>query len=570
LNKRIIVIDDEETILNDYLMILAPPPQNIALLQEKAALEVELFGESAGSEQDRQEQYQVTTARQGMEGYDKIKEAQASGKPFAVAFIDIRMPPGWDGLQTARRIRQLDGNIEFIIVTAYSDRERREIVDQVGTPEKLLYLKKPFDPDEIRQLALSLTRKWELERKTERHKEYLENLLEAVRRLKTRTISSIKEVLCAILKEVLHFVDARQGIIAKQVQDRICIEITSGDLSEAELNSLSAQLAQQSSQLINGETIVWIGDTMVMPLKDLSGNFFILALDIYHPVSPGKVNLLKLLLETSSEVLLGFRKQEQFLKSERIATIGELAAGIIHELNNPLSAITGAADIFALEAQKLGWIMKQYMQVVEHPDFPSTCQIWFQDVEKLGRPQDIWEEMSDCQTILQKGVNQIQVLMKNIRSLTLNQDSFVPQYQDIGEALEDTLILAHSSLKTGISIHKEWDRPLMAWCDINALKQVFLNLILNALQAMEGSGEIWIIGKPQEDNILISIRDSGPGISPHAQEKIFQAFYTTKSGGTGLGLSIVKGIVERHHGSIKVESAPERGTTFHVEIPVGG
>jgi len=128
-------------------------------------------------------------------------------------------------------------------------------------------------------------------------------------------------------------------------------------------------------------------------------------------------------------------------------------------------------------------------------------------------------------------------------------------------------MLAYGMLRSGIRVHREWESPLIAWCDPDGLKQVFLNIILNAVQAMEGVGELWIGGKREGSWILVSMRDSGPGMTLDSKERIFEAFYSTKPEGTGLGLSIGKSIIEKHGGAIRVESEPGEGTTFHLKIP---
>ncbi|MBF0495185.1 MAG: response regulator [Deltaproteobacteria bacterium] len=169
MNKRILVIDDQKNILADYESILCPgtAADEHRLSLTRAA--DELLGMKKTDKIE--EVYEVTTASQGEEGYKLVCQAVEQDKPFAVAFIDIRMPPGWDGMKTASEIRKVDKNIEIVIVTAYSDRDRQEIVKTVGTPEKLLYLKKPFDIEEIKQLALSLTEKWRLQRKEKRRRQ---------------------------------------------------------------------------------------------------------------------------------------------------------------------------------------------------------------------------------------------------------------------------------------------------------------------------------------------------------------------------------------------------------------
>ncbi len=567
MNRKIIVIDDEESILKDYRLILTVAAGGLTSLEKKAAdLEAELFGETGEEEKKAEEGYELTTALQGEKGYHLIKQASVSGQPFALVFVDIRMPPGWDGVETARRIREADEHIEIVIVTAYSDRERREIVEKVGSPEKLLYLKKPFDPEEIRQLALSLTRKWNLEQRALRHREYLERLLVAVRRLKTLSISSVRGVLTAILNEVLHLIDAHKGFIAKMECGKADVEITSENIDFSDTEELIRKIA---SHLPTISDISQIEGIMVMPLKDIVGNYFILVWDSDLPMSEDKRSLLRLLLETSSEVLENVRKQEQYLRNERIATIGQIAAGIIHEVNNPLTAIIGTTQMNSLYSENIWDMLEACEKILRDPDVPPHVIRQIQEARHRNRLDKIRKDMSRNYEIIETGVERIRGLMENIRNFSKVSDDFEPMCRDVADALESTLILAYNALKRGIRVHKNWESPLLACCDINGLRQVFLNLVLNAVQAMDGKGELWISGKEKEDKILISIRDSGPGIPASEREKIFKAFYTTKESGTGLGLSIVRGIVNKHRGAVWVESEEGQGTVFHVEIPVG-
>ncbi|MBF0475678.1 MAG: response regulator [Deltaproteobacteria bacterium] len=565
MNRRIIVIDDEEAILKDYLSILMPPKHSIFDLQKQAAaLEAELFDGPHEPEETEQEMYKVTTALQGEEGVKKVTEAVEKGYPFALAFVDIRMPPGWDGVETAKMIRRIDKNIEIIIVTAYSDRERREIINEVGSPERLLYLKKPFDPDEIKQLALSLVKKWDLERKSERHREHLRHLLDSVRRLKTLSISSISEVLSAILNEVLNFVNAGKGFLIKLDGDQVQVEIVAGDLTSSEVDSLVDKIQHY---LPGAEGVSQVNEIMLLPLKDASGNFFILVTEFHPPINDDRISLLRLLLETCSEVLESVRKQEQYLKNEKIATIGQVAAGIIHEINNPLTAIVCATEMGSLERERVWRLIDDYEKTMADAEVPSWLRERIERVTTQAGATDIRTKMTNFDAIIKNGIKRVVHLMKSIKSLTKPVHNFEPRLGDLNEALDTTLLLVQNSIKYGIKVHKELDSPLMVWCDMDGLGQVFLNLILNAVQAMNGRGELWITGKKQGGNLLVSIRDSGPGISEEARNKIFDAFFTTKTDGTGLGLSIVKGIIEMHHGTIEVDSKVGRGTTFNIVIP---
>lgn len=155
-NRRILVIDNDLDIWQAYGQVLDNNYSEIGKATKKLS---ELVGRSPDLNKIN---FQINFAAQGQEGVDLVIQAQKDLQPYAVAFIDVRMPPGIDGLETAALIRQLDNNIEIVIVTAYSDRSREEIASTVGACDKLLFIRKPFDAEELMQLAISLTDKWQI------------------------------------------------------------------------------------------------------------------------------------------------------------------------------------------------------------------------------------------------------------------------------------------------------------------------------------------------------------------------------------------------------------------------
>lgn len=159
--NSIIFIDDENDILESYKSIF-----NIESTNELQGLVENLFGDEPVPNVKRvdKDKYKVLTASQGEEGIEKIIKEKNDGDAVKVAFIDMRMPPGINGVETAKRIRELDDKIEIVMVTAYSDHTFSDVVDQIGSPDKILYLKKPFDSQEIIQLAYNLCVKYDQER----------------------------------------------------------------------------------------------------------------------------------------------------------------------------------------------------------------------------------------------------------------------------------------------------------------------------------------------------------------------------------------------------------------------
>ncbi len=160
-NNKILVIDDEPEILDEYAAVLAG--NGSGQESELASIAGELGLKPPAPASSNMEKYDLTVSSSGEEGVMRVEQSLKEKSPFAVVFCDMRMAGGMDGLQTGKRIRELDRQVEVVFVTGYSDHQRRSIVKEIGSPEKLLYLKKPFDPDEIRQLALKLTRSWQME-----------------------------------------------------------------------------------------------------------------------------------------------------------------------------------------------------------------------------------------------------------------------------------------------------------------------------------------------------------------------------------------------------------------------
>lgn len=173
-NNRILIVDDDIEIQDVYRMVLSPGHEDRTSSNAKPA---RLLGNDGMPDTTQSPRFELGFSSQGIDGVALAASALEKNQPFSVAFIDIRMPPGIDGMETAVRIRRIDPNIEIVIVTADSERSRKEIVRAVGAPEKLLFLRKPLDSEELIQMALSLTVKWDLSRQADQHKNELETVL---------------------------------------------------------------------------------------------------------------------------------------------------------------------------------------------------------------------------------------------------------------------------------------------------------------------------------------------------------------------------------------------------------
>ncbi len=169
-NRRILVVDDNRAIHQDFRKILSPQADRAAVDQAEATL----FGEEPST--GAAETFEVESAYQGQEGLATVRQAIEAKRPFALAFVDMRMPPGWDGIQTARHLWEADADLQIVICTAYSDYSWDEMAKDLGASDRLVILKKPFDVLEVLQLANALTEKWRLAKESRFRMENLKRL----------------------------------------------------------------------------------------------------------------------------------------------------------------------------------------------------------------------------------------------------------------------------------------------------------------------------------------------------------------------------------------------------------
>ena len=225
--------------------------------------------------------------------------------------------------------------------------------------------------------------------------------------------------------------------------------------------------------------------------------------------------------------------QQQLLHADRLATIGQLSAGVAHELNEPLGNILGLAQL----SLKL-------------PDLPDQAKA---DLNKI----------EDC-VIYSREI--IKKLMEFSRQSTLSKKKI-----DLNQLIDSSItFLSARCSKEGINIVRKYDKNIIVTADTTQIKQVVTNLTINAIQAMKNGGELTIVTQKADKKAIFSIEDNGVGICEENISKAFVPFFTTKDvgEGTGLGLSVVYGIVQSHNGDIKVSSEPGKGTVFQVTLPL--
>ncbi len=561
-NTRVLVIDDNPDIHEDYRAALHHPPARRNLSE----LENLLFRDCPDAD-PIPSTYELTFALQGEEGVALITESIASGKPFAVVFVDMRMPPGLDGLQTIKRIMEVDEDIQVVLCTAYSDYSWKDIAAAVARRDSLLILKKPFEIEEIAQLANALTAKWQLAQEARDQTIALERLVDA------RTA------------ELRQAMDALEQDMAQRAATETALRESEGRFS-AFFNSVRAGILvidADSFQIVEANPAA---ETMIgLPVNEIRGchckQFICGATEHDCPVKRGddspiqteclltaaggeRIEILKsasaftsgnarFIIESFFDVsaLRQAERERKVFKDQvqtlqRMDAIGKLAAGIAHDFNNLLTPIVGFADLLAGD--------------------PGV------DDEQRELILPIIESANSANSLTQQ-------LLAFSRKQVLHLSVL-----DLNELLRDFKGMLRRLLTENITlqIHTK-AAPACVRADESQIHQVLLNLTINARDAMPEGGVLTIatenvnFEEPPEhilgitsggSYVALSVSDTGQGIEAGILGSIFEPFFTTKtpSKGTGMGLSTVLGIVEQHHGGIRVTSTVGKGTTVVVYL----
>ncbi|WP_458717537.1 ATP-binding protein [Pseudomonas gregormendelii] len=442
-NRRILLIDDTPSIHADFRKILMPPPVQT---QEMDAMEATLFGSETAPTRVTVE---LDSAYGGQEGLGKLKWALDQQRPYALAFVDMRMPEGWDGAQTIEHLWQADPRLQVVVCTAYSDYSWDELLDRLQAHDRVLILKKPFDNVEVQQMANTLLAKWDMTERASLQMNHLEHLVQ------------------------------------REVDER---------------KQLESQLVQ----------------------------------------------------------------------SEKLASLGQLAAGVAHEINNPIGFISS----------NLGTLDGYFQQLQEMLDAYGQAETLIQAGEWAERLQQVRERIEldflreDIPLLIKEskdGINRVGRIVRDLKDFSRVDANQEWQWINLQQGIESTLNIVANELKYKADVLKEYQVLPDIECLPSQINQVFMNLIVNASQAIGPErGTLTLRTGHAAQSVWIEVQDTGSGIAPQNLQKIFDPFFTTKpvGQGTGLGLSLSYGIIKKHRGEITVRSEVGVGTTFRVELPI--
>src|ERR1700722_19296998 len=534
-NNRILIVDDNQSIHNDFREGLCPAGSSSEALK---SLEAALFEEvKPGAEEMR---FELDFAFQGQEALEMVKRSLEENRPYAVAFVDVRMPPGWDGIETIAQIWKVNPELQIVICTAYSDYSWEEMRAKVGQPDGLLVLKKPFDNVEVQQMAHALAKKW---------------LLNAQTRLQIAELARTNQSL--VLSEERFSKAFHESPVPGGIQSLSNQQFLDVNRRMAELSGYTREemIGRTPAELFLWETPA-IADcwyerlTQQTPVRDekatlrrKDGSSRETLVSLSTVDLAGKPHALLLTQDVSERALL----ERQLRQAQKMEAIGQLAAGVAHDFNNILTVIQG------------------YTGLMQHR-------------VKAGDPQSKpLEEINNATTRA----------ATLIRQLLMFSRKQIMQFRHLD--LNDTLRNAIKMLERLVGEHVQLEfrphSPLPAiHADNSMLEQVAMNLAGNARDAMPERGRIAIYTsletisrgaiptdpeKREGAFVCLTFRDNGVGMDTQVLTRIFEPFFTTKPAGkgTGLGLSTVFGIVRQHGGWVDVESKPAQGTTFRIYFP---
>ncbi len=321
-------------------------------------------------------------------------------------------------------------------------------------------------------------------------------------------------------------------------------------------------LSQAASELDRGSEFKPLQDNIVITeLSELFKKFNVMTNTVYRREQSLKQSCDKL-SKVNEELILS---ESQLIHSEKMASIGVLAAGVAHEINNPLGFVKSNLDILDEYLTDI----KKYHQEVNQQLSIETSQEWQEALAKKYDIEFIFEDIPSLLKVSIGGIEKITDIVQSLKAFVRIEESTKSE-TDINEGLKITLNMVNNELKYNCKVHVNLESLPIIYAFPSKLNQVFMNLLINAGQSITNNGDIFVRTFIKDSEIVIEVEDNGNGIAENVLPHIFTPFFTSKpvGEGTGLGLSISHGIIKQHDGRIEVTSEEGKGSCFSVYIPI--
>jgi two-component system NtrC family sensor kinase len=507
-----------------------------------------------------------------------LRELREGAHDVDVVLTDVKMPKT-SGIELLEMIHRHDPDLPVVLMSAYADLQMVEVAIR----------KKAFDfivkPLDFSDLAMTMAKAVKHVTLLELEREYLETLEETVEK-KTRELNSRHEELKTLFRQV-------EGIKREWERTMDCVGeiviLAGADGRIRRCNRTLRDLCSVSFQDILGRD--WrtflAGHGLDVPssvgqgtelFHASSGRWFTLStypfVDPSDESTPGLVITIvdtSELKHTAEKLAHAYGElqatQAQMLQREKMASIGQLAAGVAHEINNPIGFITSNLATLGKYVERLATFVARQSELCA----PLMTAAVRDELERTRRELKIDHILTDISPLIAEsldGAGRVRTIVLDLKSFS-RSDEGEYKIANIVECLDSAVNIVWNELKYKANLRKNYGDLPPVRCYPQQLNQVFMNLLVNAADAIDRQGEVAIEARHEDGAVLISITDTGCGIPEEHLGRIFEPFFTTKETGkgTGLGLSISYDIVKRHHGEITVESSPGKGTTFTVRIP---
>ena len=541
-SPRILIVDDNPAIHEDFRKILAGAPARNPALD---AVESVIF-DIPRPPATLACAFDLDSAFQGKEALEFVRSAHANDQPYALAFIDVRMPPGWDGVETIEQLWNVDPALQIVVCTAYSDYSWEKMSARLGVNDNLVILKKPFDNIEVLQLAHALTKKWIVTQQAQLRVEMLDLMVEQrtaalelanveLRRSEERFATAFRASPIALAIQALEdrrFVDVNAAFTAMTGFSREqLVGHTPVDLP----------LAIVFNDPLAGVGTVRIAEAQITTsgceLRDV-------LISIEHIALDGRAHLLVMAQDVSERLQL----EAQLRQSQKMEAVGQLAAGVAHDFNNLLTIIEGHASL---------------------------------QLSVAGLSTDMIESLEQIEQAAERAADLTRQLLTFSRRQVMR-----PRVLDLNRLVGDLTGMLSRVLGEKVELRTDLAAELPLICaDRTSIEQIVMNLTLNARDAMPRGGVITLSTRalelganngrlPAEARpgwyVCFCVSDTGVGMDDATRARIFEPFFTTKetNKGTGMGLATVYGIARQHDGWIEVTTAPAQGATFRIHFPV--
>jgi CheY-like chemotaxis protein len=530
MNRRILIVDDRPELISKLknLLNMGSTSGNSIIEQIRSRL-----GRKRPTTGSGGIAYDIDTALQGQDGFDKVKAAHEIKAPFSVVFLDMHMPPGADGLHTLQRIRSIDKDVEVVLMSGHElEEERSTVVSCVGADEKLIFLRKPFNEEEVRQVALALTEKWNSNRREKARQHLTNRLMRECGTLTRGARGGFADFADAVLNAFVSFLDGSAGIVGQYTEDAVTV-----------VAATSPEHRRKLPRQISSPTL----DAHLPRVSDKSGNG-------YFPIDFDEFSCFVYI--EGKAVSFDFGELQPFLDIMTETARGVLANAVLADRESAARELVATGGAVSSITER----MEETMQGVR------TC------TDELRQATDAAQRERLCDAI-DEAVDHVSAIGTSIRAYCEKREPI--ELHDLSVPILLAEIrdeISSRSRDRGIECLVEAADDVHIEADRDLLKTALLRLVDNAMDAVadsEGPRVVELIGRfsANHRSAEIIVRDHGRGIAPDVAERVFDPYVSNKHG-IGLGTTIARRAIEQHGGSIALQPDHGHGAEFLITLPV--